>query len=200
VFYRACRSAVGHIYCNWRYVNNLLTYWHYLNPDMPWQNQRNGKWLIACMHRSSRTPKLWIVWSLQKQASWLIWNALLDSIDRFVNICFFDKLLQKAWHCREVAMSSETVLLQVVVTRVFNCIYWPDCGDSAWERIAIETVTPQQINSFYCTKPNDSRRQFDDFPLSSVSCTELLPLIHLYSKIDIRPTDAAIATQRSPLV
>jgi len=86
-----------------------------------------------------------------------------------------------------------------LLLRVFSIVY-TDCGDSAWERIAIETVTPQQINSFYCTKPNDSRRQFDDFPLSSVSCTELLPLIHLYSKIDIRPTDAAIATQRSPLV
>jgi len=30
VFYHACQSDVGHIFCNWRYINNLLTYLAYI--------------------------------------------------------------------------------------------------------------------------------------------------------------------------
>jgi len=30
VFYHGCQSAVVHILCNWRYINNLLTYFKFV--------------------------------------------------------------------------------------------------------------------------------------------------------------------------
>jgi len=38
VFYHACQSAIGHIFFNWRYINNLLTY--LLTYELSDNNQR----------------------------------------------------------------------------------------------------------------------------------------------------------------